>query len=302
MNAGTGAVSMHHEEAAGVLRAVRVNGVELHYTDTGTDGGAVVLMHGGMGDLGSWVHQERALRTRFRVVAYSRRHSHPNRNPSVRSGAVHAIDDDVDDFLALQAALGVGPSHLVATSYGALLALAIALRAPRHVASLVLAEPPLHGWARMTPGGERLYDAFMRNVWRAAAAAFGQGEQRRAMRILSEGMWGRPVLESWSSQRIDVVMRNVVAMQALTGASDPFPDLDRRAVSGLPMPALLVQGERTSKLHRYVMDALGQVMYRAKRVEIANAGHGSPNENPEAFNAAVMPFLESLRPLPGVDR
>jgi pimeloyl-ACP methyl ester carboxylesterase len=295
-------MSMPRQEAATVLRAVRVNGVELHYTDTGTDGGAVILLHGGMGDLGAWDHQQRALRTRFRVLAYSRRYSHPNQNRLPRAPAVHTVDDDVDDFLALQAALGAGPAHLVATSYGALLALAIALRAPSHVASLVLAEPPLHAWARATPGGKTLYDAFMRGVWRAAGEAFEQGRPRRAMQILSEGMWGRPVIGSWSSERIDVALRNAPAMQVLTRSSDPFPDLDRAAVSRLSMPSLLIHGERTSALHRQVMDALGQVMRRAKCIEIANAGHGSPNESPEAFNAAVVHFLEALRPSSGVAR
>lgn len=287
-------------EALELSRAARVNGVELHYTDSGAGagGGAVILLHGGMGDLGSWAEQRRALRARYRVVAYSRRHSHPNRNPAHRAASVHNVDDDIDDFLALQAALRAGPSHLVGTSYGALLALAIALRAPTHVASLVLAEPPLHPWARTTPGGERLYDAFIRGAWRAAGEAFELGLPRRAMQLLVEGMWGRPMLESWSNDRIDAAMRNAAAMEALTGASDPFPDLERSAVSRLTMPTLLLQGEQTSALHRHVMNELGREMSHAKRIEIQNAGHGSPNENPEAFNAAVVPFLESLPPLP----
>ncbi len=282
-------------DAGEVLRAAWVNGVELHYTDTGTGGVPVILLHGGMGDLGSWAHQHRALRARFRVVTYSRRHSHPNQNPMHRVDGVHRVDDDVDDFLGLQTLLGTGPSHLVATSYGALLALAIALRSPTQVASLVLAEPPLHRWACINPDGQWLYDAFIHDVWHAAGDAFALGEQRRAMAVLAEGMWGKPMLESWSNERIEAAMRNARAMHVLTGASDPFPDLTRSAVSRLSMPTLLLQGAQTSALHRRVMCELGNVMRQAMRVEIANAGHGSPHENPQAFNAAIVSFLESLR-------
>ena len=61
------------------------------------------------------------------------------------------------------------------------------------------------------------------------------------------------------------------------------------------MPTLLVHGSQTSALHRHVMDELASVLQGARRVEIALAGHGSPNERPDEFNAAVASFLESLR-------
>lgn len=282
------------------VRALRVNGVELHYIDTRahTGGGrpAAILLHGGMGDLQSWPHQVRGLSQQYRVIAYSRRHSHPNRNGAPqRDGFTSCVDTDVDDFLALQAALSVGPSHLIGTSYGALLALAVALRAPDRVASLVLAEPPLHCWACATAAGERLYGAFIDGVWRAAAEAFGLGLQRQAMQLLTDGMWGRSIFESWPDDRADAVMRNAAAMQELTRSPDPFPAFERSAVARLTVPTLLLQGEHTSALHRQVMNELGSVMRDAKRIEIAFAGHGSPNENPDAFNAAVVSFLESLR-------
>jgi pimeloyl-ACP methyl ester carboxylesterase len=296
-NAALTATRAHPAEPA---RAARVNGVELHFTDTGTNtpgGAAVILLHGGMGDLGSWPHLIRALSPQRRVIAYSRRHSHPNRNNSSvqRARFAECIDDDIDDLLALQGALHVGPAHLVGTSYGALLALAAALRAPDQFASLVLAEPPLHRWACASDAGRRLYTAFIDDVWRAAADAFGRGQHRRAMQLLTDGMWGRAVFESWPQAHIDAVMRNAAAMHALTRSHDPFPEFGRSAVACLRMPTLLLQGVRTSALHRLVMNELGGAMHEARRVEIASAGHGLPNENPDGFNAAVVAFLESLQ-------
>jgi pimeloyl-ACP methyl ester carboxylesterase len=291
-NTATPAMSPNGSEP---VRVAHVNGIELHYTDTG-DGSAVLLLHGGMGDLGSWPHQIRALSPRYRVVAYSRRRSHPNRNGDARVVYfANCIDEDIDDLLALQAELHAGPAHLLGTSYGALLALAVALRAPDKVTSLVLAEPPLHRWACATEAGERLYGAFIDGVWRAAAEAFGLGLQRRAMQVLTDGMWGRPMFGSWPAERIGAVMCNAVAMKALTQSHDPFPEVDRSVVACLTMPTLLLQGEHTSALHRQVMNELGNVMRDAKRAEIPFAGHASPNENPDGFNAAVVEFLGSLR-------
>jgi pimeloyl-ACP methyl ester carboxylesterase len=140
-----------------------------------------------------------------------------------------------------------------------------------------------------------LDSAFIDDVWRAAGLAFEQGLQRHAMQLLAQGMWGAPKLGPRSDARIDAAMRNAPAMHELTRAHDPFPDLERSAVSRLTMPTLLLHGEQTNALHLLVMDELSKVMGHARRIEIPNAGHGSPNENPGAFNAAVVAFLESLR-------
>lgn len=266
------------------------NGVELHYVEQG-DGPPLMLLHGGMGDAGSWAHQLRTLSKHHRVIAYSRRYSSPNRN--AESDAGHAIRHDVEDLLTLQDALSTGPAHLVGTSYGALVALAFALQHADRALSLVLAEPPLHGWVGATPDGRALYDAFIEQVWRPAAAAFGLGLERRAMQLLVDGMWGRPVFVDLPPHRIEAAMRNTRAMRALTLSADPFPDLPRSEVACLAVPVLLVQGEHASALHRRVMVELAGVLRRPMQVQIPCAGHGSPSENPEVFDAAVLAFLES---------
>ena len=278
------------------LRALRANGVWLHYTEAGSGNQeAVVLLHGGIGDLGSWTHQVRALEDQYRVVSYSRRHSHPNRNSGIeRARFAEYVDDDIEDLLALKRALRAGRPHLIGTSYGALLALAVALRAPHEVASLVLAEPPLHRWACASAAGRRLFNTFL-DAWHSAAEAFGVGSQRRALQLLTDAMWGRPTFDRWPADRVDAAFRNAAALDALTRSQDPFPEIDRSAVAALAMPMLLVQGRHASRLHRHVMDELARVVSNGRRTEIALAGHTSPTDNPLAFNAAVVRFLGSLR-------
>lgn len=271
--------------------------VELHCIDQGI-GSPIILLHGGMGDAGSWAHQMRTLSTRHRVIAYSRRHSSPNRNPAPEG--THCIDKDVEDLLALQDVLRTGPAHLVGTSYGALVALAFAVRHPGEVRSLVLAEPPLHRWASATASGRQLYESFMAQAWQPAVEAFAHGSEKQAMRLLVDGMWGRPVFDTWPRDRIDAAMRNAAAMKALAQGRDPFGDIERAAVARLTMPVLLVHGEHTSALHRRVMSELASVMHGAERVEIASAGHGAANECPGQFDAAVVRFLGSLQSTTGV--
>jgi pimeloyl-ACP methyl ester carboxylesterase len=57
------------------------------------------------------------------------------------------------------------------------------------------------------------------------------------------------------------------------------------------MPILIVTGANTIAIHRLVNDELTRLLPHAQTATIPNAGHGSPRENPDAFNAAMLQFL-----------
>ena len=263
-------------------------GVELHFVEKG-QGPTVVLLHGGMGDCHSWTAQVDAWSAHFRVIAYSRRHHSPNRPPP--QGDSDPLDADVQDLRALVRLLRTGAAHLVATSYGALVALRFALDHPDSVLSLVLAEPPLHRWACRTPAGASLHAEFMADVWQPAGEAFDRGDAQLALQLLTDGIWGRPVFDSLAPRRRAAALRNAEAMKALIRAPDPFPDLDRGRVARLVMPTLLAGGEFASRLHALVLEEIAAVMCDASRVLITGAGHGAAHENPSGFSDAVLGFL-----------
>jgi pimeloyl-ACP methyl ester carboxylesterase len=273
-------------------RAQLANGNELHFVEMGC-GPTVIFMHGGMGDCRSWGRQLEGFAPHYRAVAYSRRLHSPNRNPVP---AIHpSLDDEAADLDSLQRALQTGPAHLVATSYGALVALAFALRHPLQVRSLVLAEPPLHHWAGATLRGRRLLRQFMGRCWWPARCAFDEGNDDQALRLLTDGMWGRPVYDSIPAARRVTAFHNAAAMKLLVGAADPLPDLPRDAVKKLSMSVLLVQGAWASGLHRRGLEELAGVLPNALRVVIESAGHASPSENPLGFNNAVLKFFRAQR-------
>ena len=261
------------------------DGAELHYTEHGR-GSPVILLHGGLGDCHSWTPQMQTFAARFRVIAYSRRFSSPSRSPAAHGGYTPQLD--VDDLAALQEHLRCSPAHLVGTSYGALIALMFALQHPEQVLSLVLNEPPLHPWACRTPEGRAMFEAFMADVWRPAALAFDRNDERTALRLLVDGIWGEPLFDRLPPERMHVVTRNAGAMKALTRSMEPFPDLPRLEVVTLQMPVLLLNGDRANDLHRRVIDELALVLPGAQREVISGAGHGAPSENPVGFNRVVF--------------
>ena len=274
------------------VRLLLGNGIELHYVARGC-GEPLVLLHGGMGDLGSWAPQLDSLSRSHRVIAYSRRYSYPNRNAP--GPADHSALTEAEDLARLLRALRLESAHFVGTSYGAFAALVFAIAHPRMVRSLVLAEPPLHQWARNSPAGETLYREFISTVWSPAAQAFGAGSATDAMRILFDGIGGRRLFDRLAPNLGAEIMRNACSMEALVRSSNPFPDLARSMVQNLDVPAMLLRGEHAIELHKRVNDELARALPNAQQFVIPRAGHSSPRENPVAFNALVSRFLAARR-------
>ena len=56
-------------------------------------------------------------------------------------------------------------------------------------------------------------------------------------------------------------------------------------------PTLLVAGERSSASFHHIVDGLGTALRDVRRVVIPNASHSSNQDNPQAFERAVLAFL-----------
>ena len=269
---------------------VRVNGVDLHYIEQGR-GEPLILLHGGQSDYRSWGPQMEAFSKSFRVISYSRRYNYPNDNPLTAS--YRSAYTDAEDLAALIRHLRLGRAHLVGTSAGALAALVLATQHPELVRSLVLAEPPVHHWAKDDPVGGALYKEFMATIWEPAAAAFKAEHDEGGMRILVDGFGGAGKFDRLPAEARAVAMQNSRFFKAATSSADPFPDVPKENVRRLDMPVLIVTGENTVRLHKFVNEELARLLPKAKRVTIPEAGHGSARENPRAFNEAVARFLDA---------
>jgi pimeloyl-ACP methyl ester carboxylesterase len=269
---------------------VHVNGIELHYIEQG-QGEPVILLHGGIGDYGSWGPQMGPFSERYRVISYSRRYSYPNMNPVVVPDDSALVD--ADDLAALIRKLKLGRVHLVGASAGAFAALALAIKHPEMVRSLVLAEPPVHQWVRDLPGGEAVFQEFLTTISNPAADAFKNADTERAMRLFVDGMSGPGSWDKLAPERAAVVMRNAPAMQALLLSSDPFPNLSKDGARRLKIPTLVVTSEHAIKIRRLVDEEIVRVLPLAEAVTIPNAGHSSARDNPAAFNQGVLKFLRA---------
>jgi pimeloyl-ACP methyl ester carboxylesterase len=135
----------------------------------------------------------------------------------------------------------------------------------------------------------------MTTVHEPVRRAFERGEPHEAMRLFTNSLGGPGNFERLSPAARAARLENARALQALTQSSDAFPMLAREAVRRLTVPTLIVEGEKTIKLHQLVDDELLRCLPGSERVIIPHAAHRSAGENPEAFNSAVLTFLSKNR-------
>ena len=271
-----------------LLRDVHANGVELHYVERGR-GAPVVLIHGGLGDYREWSPQIGRFRSRFRIIAYSRRYNYPNNNTEISPD--HSAIVEAHDLAALLDAIKVDRVHVVGYSYGALTALFFAAEHPERVRSLTLAEPPILGWLNQIPGGQTELDRFMQTMWRPAGKAFQKGEPERALRITCDYFSGKGSFDQVPAEFRQSLVDNIREWKALTTSRDAFPPLSRDVVRNLKFPILLLTGENTLAPLRMINDEMKRLLPNAEKVTIAGATHDMWLEDPERCGQATVNFL-----------
>ncbi len=274
-----------------VLHVVRVRGTDLRFVERGT-GIPVVFVHGSLGTLESWGPQIDAFATRFRVIAYSRRYHWPN--AAQPDGQEYSLSLHADDLIGLIEALGLERVHLVASSYGAYVALLVTLRRPDLVRSLVLAEPPILPWLGRTPAGDSLLHTFDRTVFKAARAAFVRDDSVGAVQRFWDGLAGATspfdALPEGARARL---LRSVFELRLETRAdpADYMPALACKDIGGIRSPVLLVTGERSPRMFHVINEELARCLAAEETVTVPGAGHGVNADNAGFYNGAVLQFL-----------
>jgi pimeloyl-ACP methyl ester carboxylesterase len=284
------------------MPTVEVNGTALEYTERGA-GEPVVLVHGGLNDLRAWSGQLPAFASTYRTVAYSCRSHHPNEQPP--ADVAVTLDTHVDDLVDLLGALNLTPAHLVGASNGGFVCLLLARRRPELVRTLVLADPPVLPLLGVSvpPRPSQLVRLLVReprtgiNVVRFGARgigptirAFARGEDERAVEIFVTAALGRDDAANLSADMRRQIRDNVEPFKAQLRAGFPaFDDDDARQVS---TPTLLVNGERGAPVLHRVTDKLERLLPRAQRVRVPDTSHLMYADDPDAFNRAVLAFLQ----------
>jgi non-heme chloroperoxidase len=273
------------------VRAIEINQATLHYFECG-EGEPIVFVHGTTGDLNGFRTQAQAFATRFRVISYSRRYHPPNAPP--RAQDVYPLSAHVADLGALVKELKATPAHLVGHSYGAYIALALAVDHPDLVRSLVLGEPPVLPLLSRTAVGEATRQSFLRRVIEPSRKAFESGNLEDGLRQFLNGVCGTACFDNRpQSVRTELVEKIAPELRAemMTEMAAVMPPLDCGDLGRLKLPTLLVTGERSPAVFLLITAELERCLEGESQVMVPEAGHGMHSDNAAFYNEAVAAFL-----------
>jgi 3-oxoadipate enol-lactonase len=243
----------------------------------------VVLCHGLGGSARNWRPQLRALRPRWRAIAYDARGHARSQAPA--SPGAYSIERLVADLARVLDAHAGGPAAAVGLSLGAAVALHFALAHPERVRGLVLASFP----APRAAGGfaavalefaaaierDGLEAAGARYVWGETSGLDAQGAASVRAGFMEHAPHG-----------IAGLLREAVAAQPEVEALAP------RLVA-LDLPALVVAGA-ADRGSLGAARALAAALPRARLEVIEGAGHVVNLARPDAFNRLLLGFLDEI--------
>ncbi len=259
-----------------------VNGSRINVLDEGS-GLPIVFVHGFPMSHAMWAAQTSALRDRFRVIAPDLR----GFGESPDESDVVTMEQFADDLAAMLEQLGITePIVLCGLSMGGYVAWQFVRKYPQKLRGLVLCETravadSADGVAHrlrlaqtvLEKGAEVVANAMLPHLF---AAATVQSQPA--------------VVESLRRMILSSSPRAIAA--ALRGMAER-PDV-RSWLPQIALPSLLIVGVEDKISTVAEMRQIAAALPHSTLVEIADAGHLAPLENPAAVNLAICEFLATL--------
>ncbi|MFI5619542.1 alpha/beta fold hydrolase [Streptomyces sp. NPDC051567] len=250
----------------------------------------VLLLHGLMGRAFHWAGTARWLAERHRVVALDQRGHGQSERPATGPYTREAF---VLDAEAVVEQLGLGPVTLVGHSMGALTAWQLAARRPDLVEALVIcdmrasalgaaSQQEWEEWFRRWPLPFPTQDAARR--W------FGEDDHRVERPDPGRGAFFAEVMHEAPDGWRPLFSRR----QMLTARETWVHDAHWEELAQVGCPALVVRG-LDGELGRAEAQEMVRVLPAGQYAEIPDAGHYLHYDQPDAWRAALEPFLDGVK-------
>jgi pimeloyl-ACP methyl ester carboxylesterase len=266
-----------------------VDGASVAYSDTGapagrTDAPVVVFGHGLL--FSGWMFgaQIEALRTDYRCIAIDWRGQ--GDSPPARSG--YDMDTLTGDAIAVIEQVVGTPVHYVGLSMGGFVGQRIAARRPDLLRSLVLldtsADPE-------TPRGRIEYPV-LAGVFRLVGPSPVRGSVEKVMLgpTFRADPRSKAIVDEWMQTLASLdrggIRRAVLGVANRKGVADE--------IGGVKAPTLVVVGEHDVATKPDRSRKIAKLIPGARLQVVANCGHSSTIEQPEAITALLRSFLAEV--------
>ena len=263
---------------------IKINGVNLHYTDEGVGPDTIVFSHGLLLNGSIFSEQIKHLKDRYRCITYD------HRGQGASECTEHGLDMDAltKDAAGLIEALGVGPCHFVGLSMGGFVGLRLAISRPDLVKSLILINTSAAAETLPKIMQYRLLNFIARNFGLNVVAGqvmpvmFGKTYLNDPARAAERDSWRTLVV---NNDRMTIT-------RAVKGAINR--GCVREKICAINHPTLIIVGEEDitttpEKAHEIHREVKGSQL-----VVVPRAGHISTVEEPAAVSQAMDGFLDGV--------
>lgn len=254
----------------------------MKYRLTGQPQGEVVVLSAGLGGAAAfWAPQVPALEQHFRVLHYDHRGTGTNRQALPEGYSIAHMARDVIEVLD---AAGLAHAHILGHALGGLVGLELARLAPERVGKLVL----VNAWAKADRHTARCFDVRLGILASQGPAAYVAAQplflhsaayaSAHHEKILAEIAHGTATF-----QGEDTLRKRIAALRAFDATAD---------LARIPHPALVAAAKDDLLVPWTASEALAAGLPNATLWLMDHGAHACTAEDPEAFNAAMLHFLE----------
>jgi 3-oxoadipate enol-lactonase len=253
------------------------NGLAFAYRTRGV-GRPIVLLHP-VGTRGAfWEPVMDLLADRYRPIAVDFR-GHGESDVPARGFTLDDLADDVIELLRMQRAAG---AVVIGCSLGGMVTQGVALKAPELLSAIVIADTGHRQTDETRAAMTQRAQAALKGmptvldttIERWFPAAFRAGDPAAVDRVKDWLLADDPVVFSWCWE----------AIRGLTYGE---------RLRTIQLPALVVRGAEDASSRRETMQELAGLLPKGRYVEMPEAGHVAPYQQPAQFAALVRDFLQT---------
>ena len=244
-------------------------GIRIYYEENGA-GPAVMLSHGYGASARMWRGQTEALADRYHVIAWDMR-GH-DRSDSPDDPARYTHEATVADMAAILDACQVERAVIGGLSLGGYMSLLFNLAHPNRVIALMLFDTG-PGYKRDEP----------RNEWNRMANARADVLERDGLAADTGGP-EVGLAQHRSAHGLALAARGMLAQKDASVIE---------SLSSIRVPTLLMVGANDQPFLQAI-DYMAAKIPGAEKIVLADAGHASNLDQPQAFNRAVRSFLDGV--------
>lgn len=242
-----------------------------------------LAIHCTLGHSGAWRGVAAALKDDLSLLAFDLP-SHGKSGIWDRTGNVHDVATDMARGLI------EAPMDLIGHSFGATIALRIAVESPELVRSLTLIEP-VYFAAVLVDEPELLEEYKRENA--EMNAAFASGNEREAARVFNRD-WGDGTLWDSLPERMKDHMTRLIHYVPASSAFlhyDSAGLLEAGRMEQASMPAVVIEGDQSPPMSAKVSASLQKRLPNIGGFVVEGAGHMLPITHPDAVAGPIRALL-----------